>query len=98
MRHRVVSSSVKDSTSTGFANASPLFEEKWHARDSALFTDGDDPLPLHCAGTVSAFAPDDYPMNSREVNLSQVFKQRFDGKETHRGGAFLEMFNSGNSK
>jgi hypothetical protein len=63
------------------------------------------PAALHCSrietthssdwpGTRSAFAANDYPIDSSEIYFSEFFEQRFDGKKTDGGRGVAKVFNS----
>src|SRR5690348_11151380 len=81
--HLVVSAAAKFAPGSSFAYAAPLFEEEWNAKVSTLPFDGQYPFRFHRTSTWSAFTAHDHPMNSGELKLSEVFKQRFDRKKTN---------------
>src|ERR1017187_4598410 len=69
------------SAGNGFADPAPLFEEEQGALLVALCFDGAYPFGAHgsCAG--AAFAAHDDPVDAREVDGAEVFKEWFDAQE-----------------
>ena len=75
-------------------DAAPLFEEERNARAAALVANGKNPFFFHRAGAGTAFATDNDPMNSGEIDRSQVFQERLDGEKADRGVCGAEVVNS----
>ena len=90
-RKLVVSSALEAAAGFGFADASPLFEEKGDFALAALISQGEDPLFLHRPGACSAFSADDHPTDAAQVQMSNVFQKRFDGQKANSGARRLEI-------
>jgi hypothetical protein len=55
-------------------NPAPLLKEECDTSLLTLGTDRVNPVLPHRSGSWTAFTSDDYPMNSVEADLAQVFK------------------------
>src|ERR1017187_5707111 len=79
--HGIVRVAVEVSAGDGFADPAPLFEEEQGALLVTLCFDGAYPFGAHgsCAG--AAFAAHDDPVDAREVDGAEVFKEWFDAQE-----------------
>lgn len=75
-RKLVVCATVQEAAGETFPHAAPLLEEEWHVLGSALALDLYDPLFAHGPRMRAALAPDDDPSNPREVQVTEIFKQR----------------------
>ncbi len=95
--HLVVSFAVKHAASFGFLDSAPLFEEK---RDGAFFTKTLYPFYpffFHRPCSRAAFTPNNYPIDSREFEISNIFQERLDGEESNYGPRFAQIFYTWNS-
>ena len=82
------------SAGNGFADPAPLFEEEQGALLVALCFDGAYPFGAHgsCAG--AAFAAHDDPVDAREVDGAEVFKEWFDAQEPEACGCATQLVDS----
>jgi hypothetical protein len=55
-----------------------LLEEKIHLRYAALPLNALHPLLFHFPGAVATLPADDHPINSRQVNFTNILQQRLD--------------------
>jgi hypothetical protein len=76
---------VEQSTVFLFLNAAPLFEEEKGAVLVALFLDTLHPCLEHRPGARAAFAADDDPIDTLEVDSAEVFEEWLDAQEPHLG-------------
>ena len=92
--HGVVRVAVEVSAGNGYADPAPLFEEEQGALLVALCFDGAYPFGAHgsCAG--AAFAAHDDPVDAREVDGAEVFKEWFDAQEPEACGCATQLVDS----
>lgn len=84
-RHGIVTTAVELTAVFRFPHAAPLLEEERDLRGPTLVAQLDHPLPLHRARAGAAFAADNDPVDSRQINVTQVFQKWLDGQELDRG-------------
>src|SRR6185369_11039112 len=94
LRILVIGTAFELSAIERFSRATPLFEEEGNSCRFALLSNRDHPLFSDWPGTRSAFAANDYPIDSSEIYFSEFVEQRFDGKKTDGGRGVAKVFNS----
>ena len=85
-RKFIVGLAFKRATPSRLARSVPLLEKKRNACAATLVTHRENPFSLHGPRTRPAFASDDHPMDSIQIQFSHIFKQGFDRKKSNRGG------------
>jgi hypothetical protein len=76
---------VENSPLTLWRSTAPLFEKERHLRGLALIANAAHPRHRDRPVVNATFSPDDYPVDTGEVDFSQVFEQRFDGEKPYGG-------------
>ena len=79
--HRVIGFAVETSTGFGLLYSAPLLKEEQAAVTITLSFDVTNPFWFHRSRTRATFAPNDYPVNSREVDRSEILQQRFNAEK-----------------
>lgn len=75
----IMGAALKFTSCDFFSNAAPLLEEEGHTRVLTLVANGEYPSRLHRSRAWAALATNDHPVNTGEVDLSEVLEQWFDG-------------------
>src|SRR5947209_2422586 len=74
----IESAAVEHPAIASLSYSTPLLEEEWHSCVATLVADGHYPFFAHGTGARAALAAHDHPVDSGEVEFSQIFEQRFD--------------------
>jgi len=82
-RHLVPESSIETSSTGLRCSSTPLFEEEWNPRLSALISDVTDPRWIYWPVMRPALATDDYPGNAFERQVRNGAEERLDREKTH---------------
>ncbi len=90
-RHVIVGSTFQRSPELFLLNAAPLLEEERHVCSRALLSDVEDPRSVHLSSTSATLAANNDPVQPSKIQLTEVFEQRFDGKEPQRRWGFLYL-------
>lgn len=93
----VVGSAVQAAAGLGFADASPLFEEKSDFAFAALISQRENPVFANGSGPWSTFPADDHPVDAAQVQLTNVFQKRLNGEETNPGTCCLKTGDAGDA-
>src|SRR5438128_6914005 len=90
----IVRAAVQAAACLLFLHAAPLLEEERDISCSALVTKRLDPRGVHrsCAGT--AFATNDDPVDTGEIDRAEIFEQWFDGQKAYGGGCCAQLVNA----
>ena len=75
-------------------HAAPLLEEERHGLLLALVADRERPLGLHRPRAGSGLAPDDGPVDVRQVKTSCVREQGLERDKARAGGDIVQMLDS----
>src|SRR5712671_354049 len=79
-------------TPTGFwPDATPLLEKECDVSRAALIADFDGPFLGHGSRSRTAFAPDDGPVDSGEIELAHRAQQGFERNKLHRSSRGAKM-------
>src|SRR5262245_21593096 len=84
-RQVVMNHAVKRSPGDGLLDASPLLEEERHCLISTLIADRSNPIWIDRASTFPTLASGDYPVDTVEIQMTEVLKQGLNRQKPHRG-------------
>ena len=79
----VVGLSVQLSARALLPDPSPLLEEERHASADALIANFSDPFPSQRSCTVAAFPSHNDPVDTLQIDRTQIFQQRLYRKESY---------------
>ena len=95
IRKLVVGATIEVSPGGRLSHAAPLLEKERDLGGATLGTDRLHPRGLHGAGAGTAFAADDHPVDSGQVEPPKIFNQRLDGQERHGGRGLAKEIDPG---
>jgi len=74
-------------------NTSPLLKEEWHVGNLALLPYSSDPFLLYWPSPVPAFAAHNHPMDTGQIDVAQIFQQRFYRQESNSSRSTFQRLN-----
>jgi hypothetical protein len=77
----IVGAAIQFAAGDTLPDAAPLLEEERYAGAPTLTLNADHPLFVHRASTGTAFSANDHPIDSRQVELPEIFEERLNGEE-----------------
>jgi len=92
----IVGPSVQPSTGLVLLHTTPLLEEEGNILTAALPENGKHPFLFHGPCPEAALAANYHPIDPTQIELSEIFEQRFDGQKPHPRGSLSQACNARN--
>lgn len=94
LREFIVSALVQFASGFFFADAAPLFEKESDFCAATLCANVSHPRSIHWPCARPTFTADNHPINIFQIERTEMFQQRFDGKKTDLRRGIAQQINA----